>query len=195
MPHIEAIFAAASGLLRTLDSPGIGRFLRDWPEPPLQRRPMVPKDLPVLSVLPTVVRQVPPRAGDLVRTLADNAVSCAWGQTYDADDFGAAFLRNYGWMELIGTRGAIVSDRLAAGFLLLGPSTCYPRHYHDAEEIYVPLSGTACWLRGEDRRPHAPLSVIHHPSRIPHGTETGSEPCLAFYLWRGGNLRQKSRVV
>ena len=35
------------------------------------------------------------------------------------------------------------STTIAAGFLLLGPHTHYPRHSHAAEELYIPLAGTA----------------------------------------------------
>jgi hypothetical protein len=91
--------------------------------------------------------------------------------------------------------GPRYSDRLASGFLLLGPDTLYPRHRHAAEEIYLPLVGAAEWQQGDTVwRRHPAGTVIHHRSEEPHAMRTGAEPLLALYLWRG-NLEQKSRLA
>ena len=84
---------------------------------------------------------------------------------------------------------------ISCGFLLLGPSTRYPPHRHLAEEIYLPLCGTAHWqqgARGWEALP--PGTVIHHESGVPHAMQTGSQPLLALYVWRGGHLDQKARM-
>ena len=111
-------------------------------------------------------------------------------------DFGAEFLRGYGWTELIGLRGPIASEGVAVGFLLLGPGVEYPPHAHEAVEVYLPLSGTAEWMRGKG--PYAPIppgEAIRHPSWMPHAMRTGAEPLVAAYVWRGGDLAAKSRIV
>jgi hypothetical protein len=117
-----------------------------------------------------------------------------WRQTYAAGDVGDAFLRNYGYAEIVGMK-SIPSRRIACGFLILGPSTLYPRHRHDPEEIYVPLRGTARWEQSDavwrERRPGA---VIHHASDEPHSMQTGAEPLLALYIWRSEQLNQKARL-
>jgi hypothetical protein len=119
-----------------------------------------------------------------------------WRQTYSADDFGAAFLERYGWTELIGLRGPIASERIACGFLMLGPGIDYPAHAHEAEELYLPLAGTALWRRDESdfvsRRPGAP--IVHRPWE-PHAVRTQAEPLLALYVWRGGELAAKSKII
>ena len=84
---------------------------------------------------------------------------------------------------------ADVADRLACGFLLLGPRTAFPSHRHAAEELYVPLAGTAFWQRG--RRPYAPCppgQMLHHSPWLPHAVRTADEPLLALYVWRGDAL-------
>jgi len=74
----------------------------------------------------------------------------------------------------------------AAGLLMLGSSTLYARHNHPAEEIYLPLAGTALWQRGDAPwRPVPPGRPIHHPPDLPHATRTGGAPLLALYFWRG----------
>ncbi len=88
------------------------------------------------------------------------------------------------------------SKTLACGFLLLGPRTFYPRHRHEAEEIYLPLSGTAEWQQGDAIwREHPPGTIIHHSSEEPHAMRTHAQPLLALYLWRSANLKQKARLV
>jgi hypothetical protein len=105
------------------------------------------------------------------------------------------FLQNYGWTELMGRGAPIDASRVACGFLLLGPSTLYPRHGHEAEEVYVPLSGTARWQQGDAIwREKPPGTVIHHARNEPHAMHTGAEPLLALYLWHSEQLNQKASL-
>ena len=118
-----------------------------------------------------------------------------WRQTYSSADFGQRFLDNYGWSEWIGERGAFVSDAIACGVLMLGPDIEYPAHSHEAEELYLPLAGNACWRSGESEwRLRAPGTWIHHPSWTIHAMRTAREPLLAAYVWRAGDLSAKSRI-
>ena len=116
-------------------------------------------------------------------------------QTYAADEVGDAFLRNYGYAEIVGEK-SIPSRRLACGFLILGPSTLYPRHRHEAEEIYIPLRGTARWQQSDAVwRTRRPGAVIHHASGEPHSMQTGAEPSLAFARSRRGDWRYITRYA
>ena len=138
----------------------------------------------------------PPSPRPLVAALAAHADALAWRQSYTPADFGAAFLQRYGWTELVGLRGPARSETVACGILMLGPDLDYPAHAHAAEELYLPLAGTARWTRGHaaaiERQAGTP---IHHPSWIPHAMRTGAQPLLALYVWRGGDLAAKSRIV
>jgi hypothetical protein len=164
----------------------------DWAMEPRSRDA---RPLPCLAHLDAILAHVGQKEKPLVRLLADNAHALCWGQTYRADDFGETFLRNYGWVELFGTRGHFINDRLAGGFLLLGPHIHYPDHHHIAEEIYVPQTGGAEWKAGSAGfRAREAGEVIHHPSGTVHAMRTGDMPLLAFYLWRGGPLDQRSTI-
>ncbi len=147
------IGALAGAVLRLLRDAGeaAAPFLADWPAPSTALRRPPPRALPVLQWLEPACRNGWAGAGDALAALRRAAPLLAWRQTYAAEDFGAAFLERYGWTELIGERGPIASDRIAVGFLLLGPDATYPSHSHDAEEIYLPLSGNAAWRRGAGR--------------------------------------------
>ena len=132
-------------------------------------------------------------SGALAADFRASAAHLPWFQTYGSADFGAEFLKVYAACELVGPRGPFVSAEFSCGVLLLGPGVLYPEHWHAAAEVYVPLSGHAEWFRaGEGWSLQAPLTVIHHASNQKHAMRTGAEPLLALYIWRGGDLAQKS---
>lgn len=183
--ELRAAFAAA----------GAAEALEGWPELRVTRE-VASAGLPVCGVLGAAVAGAPLGHAALVAGLRDGAAGLRWGQTYGVAEFGAAFLQGYGWTELIGLRGPIASEVVAVGFLLLGPGVEYPPHAHEAVEVYLPLSGTAEWMRGEGAfAPVAPGVAIRHPSWMPHAMRTGAEPLVAAYVWRGGDLAAKSRIV
>ncbi len=193
---MDELPGAARALLDCFDQPELRPFLADWPGPGASRRSVDPRPLPVLQWLDRLAPHAAGETRPLVDGIVAAAAQLAWGQTYAAADFGARFLERYGWSELVGLRGPVASDRLACGVLLLGPDLEYPAHSHAAEEIYLPLAGTALWLRGgEGWRPRRPGELIHHPSGIAHAMRTGDQPLLALYLWRGGDLAQKSTIL
>jgi mannose-6-phosphate isomerase-like protein (cupin superfamily) len=170
-------------------------FLLDWPDHP-QRREVTATVLPVVAQLAHLKRCALPDLAVLVDRFLHIAPRCNWRQTYSTDDLGTEFLKNYGWVEIIGERGALASNKIAAGFLMLGAHTPYPLHAHDAEELYFPLAGHAEWARGSEAYSvKPPGTMIHHPSRVPHAMRTHAEPLLAFYIWRDGDLTQKSDLV
>jgi Dimethlysulfonioproprionate lyase len=181
-------------LLESLHHPALAPFLADWPSAP-RRRTVQAAALPVLRWLPQMAHDTAAFGRDLVAAVCAAEASLAWRQTYTARDLDAAFLDNYGWSEIFGTNGPLASERLACGFLLLGPATHYPSHRHEAEEIYLPLSGTAAWQQGDALwRERPPGTPIHHVGEEPHSMRTGAGPLLALYLWRSGDLAQKARL-
>lgn len=165
----------------------------DWQMP---SRPLAPNTLPCVACLERLADIADARERGLIAGLSAAANELRWGQTYTAVDFGQHFLDNYGWVELFGTRGHFENDSMAGGFLILGPGVVYPDHHHIAEEVYIPLTGTAEWRMAE-----APFllraggELIHHASNVSHAMRTASEPLLAFYLWRGGPLAQRSTIT
>jgi hypothetical protein len=188
------LLAACRSYLEALNDPIVRDFTAaiDWMMP---ARPLEPAGLSCLGHLDRAVSLAPTAERPLVELLARHRNEWRWGQTYTSADFGQHFMDNYGWVELFGTRGHFANDRLAAGFLLLGPDITYPDHHHIAEELYVPLTGGTEWRKGEGgfvvRRAG---EIIHHPSNVSHAMRTGVEPLVALYVWRGGPLAQKSTI-
>ena len=195
MSHVLALVQKAKELAVGLDSNLVEPFLADWPAATSIDRDGKPVSLPVLNWL----QQLPDLATQATRPLAGLLVAGAaqlqWRQSYSELDFGTEFLERYGWSELIGLRGPIASERIAVGFLMLGPRTHYPEHSHEAEEIYLPIAGKAEWRSGQETwRVEEPGALIHHRAWLAHATRTRGEPLLALYLWRGGDLKQKPEI-
>jgi quercetin dioxygenase-like cupin family protein len=188
------LYGAVRNLLHeTLPTPHRG-WLAMLPAAPVPR-PVAPTGLPVLEWLPQARSCAAPKTQTLVEAVTDLAGALPWGQNYSASDFGAAFQARYGFMELIGPRGPFAADDVACGLLMFAPDTEYPQHRHEAEEIYVVLAGCAEWRAGtEDYREEPPGAVLHRRPLVPHATRMGAEPMLALYLWRGGDLLQKSEI-
>ena len=190
----ERIKALLESLRQPVTALGVAPFLADWPQAYLPRAVM-PLHLPVLRWLPDIGCDSAAFGRGLVTAVCRAAPQLAWRQTYSTPDVDSAFLENYGWSEILGASGPLGSERMACGFLILGPSTHYPRHRHEAEEIYLPLSGTAVWQQGNAPwRRRTPGTAIHHARDEPHAMRTGAEALLALYLWRSANLEQKARL-
>jgi hypothetical protein len=194
MPTAVNIAARVKQLLESLPVPALAPFLADWPRAAVPRV-VATSDLPVLRWLPDIAGDTAAFGIDLVAALCHAAPTLAWRQTYTAKDLDAVFLDNYAWGEILGANGPLASERIACGFVILGPFTHYPRHRHEAEEMYLPLSGTAAWQQADAVwRERPPGTPIHHASNEPHAMRTGASPLLALYLWRSANLAQKARL-
>ena len=121
----------------------------------------------------------------VTRVLQELADKLHWLQSYTAEDFGQAFVDNYGHVELFGTRGHFANDRFAGGVVIFGPGQHYPNHWHVAEEIYFPLTGGSLWgcdresrTGGVSEKPAQLQSGRRHRSdQHPSGTATGRGGC------------------
>ena len=187
-------------LLASTRAPALAPFLTEWPVAnaalPNNLRPVEPATIPVLRYLHDLSSHAPAFSHQLVHDIARAAPSMAWRRTYTEPDVSAAFLQNYGWSEIVGTSGPLASEKVACGFLILGPQTLYPSHRHEAEEIYIPLVGTASWQQADAPwADYPPGAVIHHDRNETHAMRTGTSPMLGLYLWRSTDLRQKAHFV
>ncbi|MDA3915959.1 MAG: dimethylsulfonioproprionate lyase family protein [Deltaproteobacteria bacterium] len=193
--HAMALIDILFDYLISIDDHCLSVFLKKWPSKPFKNRKVSRRHLPVLSYLPEIDVYPNEKSANAIKTLKSCADDLSWGQTYTAKDFGEAFLENYGWTELIGSRGPVASEDIACGFLLLGPNTEYPKHSHEAEEVYVPYNSQAFWIQGEEDWLPRPRGVpIYHKPWISHGMRSGSIPLLALYIWHGENLAQKLHI-
>jgi hypothetical protein len=161
-------------------------FLAGWPTD-IVVAPQTPTRLPVLRHLPAAMGVTGKETEALAALLIAAVGGLQWWQSHSEAELGRKFIDNFGWTEIFR------ADRLACGFLVLGPRTEYPTHRRAPEEICIPLAGTAFWQRGN--RPFAPGLpgiIIHHPSWLPHAMRTNEEPLLALYVWRGDLLEGRT---
>jgi len=73
----------------------------------------------------------------------------------------------------------------------------YPKHSHEAEEMYIPLSSDqdVFWVKSDDAWVSRAVGrPIYQKSGMIHGMKTSLSPLLALSVWYGGNLAQKSRI-
>ena len=202
-PASQPLEELARELLFALDHPALAPFRSSWPPSRTDRAALSPSPapitaaaLPVLDWLPSIAAGRHEVAAPLIAALCRAAPSLRWRQSYSTAQIDAGFLRNYGYAEIIGPDAPRQGARLSCGFLLLGPHTHYPRHVHEAEEIYVTLAGAASWLQGDAVwREHPAGAVIYHASGEPHAMCTAAGPLLALYVWRSADLNQTARLL
>jgi len=175
--------------------PDVARFhdsMRNWGD---DWRAVDTSYLPAADYLDTAIADAEPPARDLLSLFARHRHALRWEQSYRREDglVPQAMLDGYGFAEIIGKRGPFVSERIRAGIGLWGPGIEYPVHYHQAEEIYIALAGSAEFVL-EDRAPQTRRGgdVVYVEPELPHGFRT-TDRCLAvYYLWQAGDLRQTS---
>jgi mannose-6-phosphate isomerase-like protein (cupin superfamily) len=118
-----------------------------------------------------------------------------WEQTYKKQDgvVNDEMLAGYGFAEIIGKTGPLVSDSIRCGIGVWGPNIEYPVHSHDAEEIYVILAGSATFTLGDNLpKFHTGDDVVFVSSGLRHSFTTASAALAVLYFWQGGDLRQIS---
>lgn len=118
-----------------------------------------------------------------------------WEQSYTQADqlVGNDMLDGYAFVELMGKWGPFENNKIRAGIGIWGPNVHYPSHYHEAEEIYIPIAGHADFTFDETNNVrHSKGEIIYiRPKRI-HGFRTNNAPFIVVYVWRQGNLRETS---
>jgi mannose-6-phosphate isomerase-like protein (cupin superfamily) len=118
-----------------------------------------------------------------------------WEQTYKRQHGVVSdnMLASYGFAEIIGKTGPLISDSIRCGIAVWGPDIDYPMHRHDAEEIYVILAGSAMFTLGDNLpKFRSGDDVVFVSSGLRHSFTTTNEALAVLYFWQGGDLRQIS---
>jgi len=154
-----------------------------------------PSYLPAADFLSETFANTDQQTRGLVETFERHKNRLRWEQSYRKEDdvVPEAMLEGYAFAETIGMQGPFVSERIRAGIGIWGPEIVYPRHQHQAEEIYIVLAGSAEFKIGEaevSRRSTG--DVVYVESNTPHGFRTTDQSLVVYYLWQAGDLRQIS---
>lgn len=190
----EAARAFLTALTRDLSArsgadPGLAPFVQDLSQvetAAVQRGPFETLDHPAMEHLEQALDSAGGCDG-----LLDSALAAAraldWQQVFAGGGIEETLAEGMLAAQAAGTYGCFASNTLAAGQFLLAPGIRYPLHTHGAAEIYYCLSGR---LRIQHGLEGAPFELaagdysITPPNRL-HALETGSEPALLIYVWRG----------
>ncbi|MEM7031714.1 MAG: dimethylsulfonioproprionate lyase family protein [Chloroflexota bacterium] len=124
--------------------------------------------------------------------MADLAVAFArfephmrWIRTeHYREKLGDAYMENYCYTNVLGYDALIPHDRGIATFFIIGPGRHYPRHHHEAEEIYFPFGGDTLWSQNDEKPRTRPAGeLIHNTPWLPHEMITRKTPLFTFCFW------------
>lgn len=122
------------------------------------------------------------RLAPMVRALESVQPLLSWQYGYDKMPKGLA--RSYGYAQIAGPGGPVLSGEVILGIVLFAPGCTYPAHAHKGiAESYICLSGA---VSENDTGVFAPGSQIFNPPDHMHRiTVSASEPALLAYAWIG----------
>ncbi len=175
--------------------PAVHRFresMRDWGNDWIA---VEPAHLRAANFLAGAIASANQQTRALMETFEQHKDRLRWEQSYRKEDgvVPDAMLEGYAFAEIIGKQGPFVSDRIRAGIGIWGPDIVYPRHQHQAEEIYIVLAGSAEFDIGSaGKTGYDTGEVIYVEANTPHGFLTGDQSLVLYYLWQAGDLRQIS---
>ena len=93
---------------------------------------------------------------------------------------------NRAYVEFLGPDGMLHSDEIRLGVYWHDRYTLYPRHRHEAVELYHIVTGTALWQHVDEKWiPRPPDSFVLHQRNEDHATRTAEQPLLALWSWLG----------
>lgn len=186
-PASEIVRCALAGLRRALrgnDSEPAERLASAMDGLCVSFEPFEAALTPTCEWLESALAAAPPETEWLRDAIAPLARIAEWreGPRPGGPDW---FDGGYAFFVLVGPDGRIPSPDCRIGLYLQRPGLPYPPHAHEAEELYLVISGTADWQAGERRFLARPRQLIHHEPGVPHSMHTGDEPFLAIFVWLG----------
>ena len=112
-----------------------------------------------------------------------------WNTTYSENEVGPDFIKRYGWFDLISQNGPffVNGTRIMIGYW--GENLDYQMHWHEAEEAYVPLAGSALfWSQHNGTKIASVGDIVIHESNEKHWTKMTNGFLLALAIWKGTDL-------
>ncbi len=192
------LLAAIQGFVAGCDDPAVAPFAAAIAAAGETWTGVAPAHLPAADLLARLADLTDETTRRFLNAFRTDADSRYWQRTYNEADavVGANYLRGYGFAEVIGPSGPIVSDRARAGLGIWDAGLTYPAHHHRAEEVYLVLAGGAEFFLADGERwqcrPCGPGESVFVAGGRRHGFRTGARPMALFYAWQGGDLREKS---
>ena len=146
-------------------------------------RPQPLEDKPVTAHLRRALDEgCADRMASVVRSLDAVSEKLSWQYGYEKVPSG--LVGSYGYAEVAGPQGPIVTSEIILGVVLFAPGCTYPAHAHSGiTESYVCLSGA---VSENHQGVYMPGSMIFNPPEHLHRITVGDrEPALLAYAWLG----------
>jgi hypothetical protein len=100
------------------------------------------------------------------------------------EKLGDDYMNNYCYTNILGYDALISHPRMIVAFFIIGPGRHYPRHHHEAEEIYFPFGGDTLWSQNDEPpRVRAAGDPIYNTPWLPHEMITRETPLFTFCFW------------
>jgi hypothetical protein len=112
------------------------------------------------------------------------------------EQLGDDYMQNYCYANMLGYDALIPHERVIAAFFIIGPGKHYPRHHHEAEEIYFPFGGDTLWSQDDETpRVRPAAEPIHNTPWLPHAMTTRKTPLFTFCFWVSPGPIQLARLT
>ncbi|MDF1750936.1 MAG: dimethylsulfonioproprionate lyase family protein [Alphaproteobacteria bacterium] len=153
------------------------------------RHSWTPSTQPVVARLDACLAQGPKETGYLRGAIATMKPLLHWERAPgnpNSKNGQTEFHYRHAFCTLVGEEARVPTSRLRVGLLLIGAHSFYPLHAHAADEIYLPLSGTATMQIGPTPpKVRGPGKCLLIPGNTPHAIWTGNHLVLLAWAWLG----------
>jgi mannose-6-phosphate isomerase-like protein (cupin superfamily) len=187
----DALLLAAKALTNEL--PEVADFM-PWPED-LRWAGIGHSDIPARTQVQNWQSEGVGSAADLHRAVQSAAPYADWARTYTEAEVGKHFLENYGYFELFGPTGHFQTTQARAYIAYWNGGLRYEWHHHEAEKLYVVVSGSGLFLSESDENALLIRDETRlHRSNQPHAMHLTHGPILTYVLWRGTGVDKPAKM-
>ena len=161
-----------------------GRISKD-----LEYKSKLPQKLPVQKLVNNINTTIFQNTKHILDGIIRANYELKWNTTYSENEVGSDFIKKYGWFDLIGPNGPffVNGTRIMIGYW--GENLDYQMHWHEAEEAYIPLAGSALfWSENNGKKIAGVGDIVIHKSNEKHWTKMTDGFLLALAIWKGSDL-------
>ena len=152
-------------------------------------KPIQPQKKPVQKLVSEIRLPKLSKYKNILDSIIKANYDLKWNTTYSENEVGSDFIKRYGWFDLIGPNGpfCMSGTRIMIGYW--GANLDYQIHWHEAEEAYVPLAGSALfWSEHNGKNIATVGDIVVHKSNEKHWTKMTNGFLLALVIWKGTDL-------
>ena len=156
---------------------------------------MLPQKQPVQKLVNKISVPKFPKTSHILECIIRANYELKWNTTYSENEVGPDFIKRYGWFDLIGPNGPFHMEGIRIMIGYWGANLDYQMHWHDAEEAYVPIAGSALfWSEHNETKIAGVGDIVIHKSNEKHWTKMTNGFFLALAIWKGTNLSVNPKI-